>query len=66
LTFDAVIIQRLSALGIDGEEFATQLLEHKAVMAGSFPLQCVLGETYPESDIDGKKEFSGHDVFPSV
>src|SRR5690348_6312076 len=47
-----VIIQRLNALGLEGELFCEKLAEHKCLMAGSFPLQCLLNECYPESDID--------------
>lgn len=47
-----IIIARLDELGIAGEEFSAKLAKYGAIMAGSFPLQCVLGEYYPNSDID--------------
>lgn len=46
------IKQRLTELGIDAEDFCQKLWDTKCVMAGSFPLQCVLGEKWDESDID--------------
>lgn len=47
-----IIINRLNELGLDGETFCHQLAKFKCLMAGSFPLQCLLGETYENSDID--------------
>ena len=45
------IIDRLVGLGLYGYEFSQQLYNTKTIMAGSFPLQCVLDEIYPKSDI---------------
>lgn len=39
-------------MGINGEEFLYALDRSNAVLAGSFPLQCLLGERYDGSDID--------------
>jgi hypothetical protein len=47
-----LIIARLNEYGFNGEEFCRQLQRTKTVMAGSFPLQCILGERYEGSDID--------------
>ena len=47
------IINRLNNFGIAGQEFCDKLYETKTIMAGSFPLQCVLKEIYDDSaDID--------------
>lgn len=48
------VIDRLNQLGIDGNEFVAKLVEYECLMAGSFPLQCLLGEFYEDakSDID--------------
>jgi hypothetical protein len=46
------IKQRLTELGIDADDFCQKLWDTKCVMAGSFPLQCVLGEKWEKSDID--------------
>lgn len=50
--YKPIIINRLNELGIHGEEFCDKLNEHKCLMAGSFPLQCLLGDKYEKSDID--------------
>ena len=47
-----IFVDRLNQLGIDGESFCHELMMHKCIMAGSFPLQCLLGEYYENSDID--------------
>jgi hypothetical protein len=46
------IKQRLTELGIDADDFCQKLWDTKCIMAGSFPLQCVLGEKWKTSDID--------------
>jgi hypothetical protein len=47
-----VVINRLTKLGLAGQEFINQMVKSKGLMAGSFPLQCVLGESFKDSDID--------------
>lgn len=47
-----IIKNRLDKFGLDGTEFCQKLIECKCVIAGSFTLQCLLDETYEESDID--------------
>ncbi len=46
------VIRRLDKMGLNGQVITDKLIEFKGLMAGSFPLQCVLGETYENSDID--------------
>lgn len=45
------INQRLEYMGINSKEFNTSLVRSKSLIAGSFPLQCLLGE-YWDSDVD--------------
>jgi hypothetical protein len=47
-----VIVAKLDQLGLDGEEFCNKIMENGCLMAGSFPLQCLLQEFYDDSDID--------------
>jgi hypothetical protein len=47
-----VIVAKLEQWGLDGEEFCRKIKENDCLMAGSFPLQCLLQEFYPDSDID--------------
>ncbi len=47
-----VVINRLISMGLAGELFLTKMVEAKGLMAGSFPLQCVLDESFDGSDID--------------
>ena len=47
-----IVVNRLNSLGLDGEMFCQKIKEAKCLMAGSFPLQCLLGETYKGSDVD--------------
>ena len=47
-----IIVNRLNSMGLDGELFCQNLKSNGCLMAGSFPLQCLLGETYKGSDID--------------
>ena len=47
-----LMVNRLNQLGIDGFEFCKKIQEYDCLMAGSFPLQCLLGEFYDDSDID--------------
>ncbi len=49
---ESLIKQRLTALGLDADEWCRKLQEFGAIMAGSFPLQCILKETWAGSDID--------------
>jgi hypothetical protein len=46
------IAKRLTELGIDGDLFCKKILEYQCLMAGSFPLQCLLDEYYHDSDVD--------------
>lgn len=46
------IHQRLYKMGIDAKEFVEKMIEGKAIISGSFPLQCILGEEWENSDID--------------
>lgn len=47
------MIHQLSSLGIPNpEEFIDVLIESKAVIAGSFAIQCLINEKYEGSDID--------------
>jgi hypothetical protein len=39
-------------LGIDGRGLCEELIDHNALIAGSFPLQCLLGDEYKDSDVD--------------
>jgi len=62
----STIVNRLNSLGVDGEEFCQKMIEFKCLMAGSFPLQCLLGEFYSDSDIDifikrRRSEYTGKD-----
>jgi hypothetical protein len=50
--YKAMIIDRLNKKGIDGESFCEQLVNHKCLLVGSFPLQCLLNEEYSGSQID--------------
>jgi len=46
-------LNRLTDIGIpDVDEFINKLEQSNAIIAGSFPLQCLLNETYCDSDID--------------
>jgi hypothetical protein len=45
------INDRLTQMGINAEEFNTSLIRSKSIIAGSFPLQCLLGELW-NSDVD--------------
>lgn len=51
-TYTARIIKRLNDLGLDGETFCRKIYRYECLMAGSFPLQCLLEETYEGSDVD--------------
>jgi hypothetical protein len=46
------IQKRLTERGLNGPEFCQKLVEYQCLMAGSFPLQCLLNESYEDSDID--------------
>lgn len=51
VSFD--MISQLSSLGIPNpQEFIDVLIESKAVIAGSFAIQCLINEKYEGSDID--------------
>ena len=52
IEYRTAIVNRLNEIGVDGESFCHEMVKHKCVMAGSFPLQCLLGEYYDDSDID--------------
>jgi hypothetical protein len=43
--------QRLVQLGINSKEFNSALIKSESIIAGSFPLQCLLGECW-DSDLD--------------
>lgn len=58
-----LIKQRLNKVGIDAEEFCQKMKENGCFMAGSFPLQSVLGEEWQNSDIDIYK-MTGDDEKP--
>ncbi len=47
-----LMANNLNKLGIDGIEFCNKIKQYGCLMAGSYPLQCLLGESYPDSDID--------------
>ena len=48
-----LIMKRLQQLkGIDANPFCKQLIQNECIIAGSFPLQCLLGENWQDSDID--------------
>ncbi len=47
-----LMANNLNKLGIDGIEFCNKIRQHDCLMAGSYPLQCLLGESYSDSDID--------------
>jgi hypothetical protein len=42
----------LDAMGIVGTDFCQQMEKYQCLMAGSFPLQCLFGEYYADSDIN--------------
>ncbi len=42
----------LDAMGLQGLEFCQQMEKYQCLMAGSFPLQCLFGEYYADSDIN--------------
>lgn len=46
------VMQRMHEMGIDEGPFCQKLVETRCIIAGSFPLQCLLDETYENSDID--------------
>ncbi len=46
------INQRLKELNLDSKDIAYGLSQYGCIMSGSFPLQCLLGEYWKESDID--------------
>ncbi len=46
------VIAKLNKMGLPGQLFFDQLIKCKAVLAGSFPMQCVLNEDYAGSNID--------------
>ena len=46
------ITERLNKLGFNAHDFCYMLRETKTIMAGSFPLQCILDKNFEESDID--------------
>ncbi len=47
-----LMANNLNKLGINGVEFCNKIKQYGCLMAGSYPLQCLLGEFYPDSDID--------------
>jgi hypothetical protein len=48
-----LMVARLDKLGFDGDHICTLLAKsHHTCMAGSFPLQVLIGETWGDSDID--------------
>ena len=48
-----LIMKRLRQLdGIDANPFCKQLIQNECIITGSFPLQCLLGENWKDSDID--------------
>ena len=46
------IISRLNEIGLPGEKWCQKMKEYGLVMAGSFPLQCLLDEMYKDSNIN--------------
>lgn len=61
ICFTQIIQNKLVQQGAnDVDNFISILIDTKSVIAGSFPLQCLLGEEYENSDIDifcmGQKE----------
>ncbi len=59
--YNGTVIARLSELGLDGAEFIEMMKKHNGIMAGSFPLQCMLHEYWRGSDID--IYFTGKDKY---
>lgn len=51
-TYNYDIFTRLSKLNIDVHNFIKFMKEDGGIIAGSFPLQCILNEEYENSDID--------------
>lgn len=60
---EPLVRNRISSLGVDGATLLRVLRESNALIAGSFPLQCLLGETYSDSDIDIFVKDDGNDTF---
>lgn len=58
------IVKRLDDLGLKGKQFCEKLYETNTIMAGSFPLQCLLGENYGDSDIDLYCHMPLYDIYP--
>lgn len=51
--FNQIVKNRLIKLGVnDVNKLLSILIDNHAVIAGSFPLQCLLGEEYIGSDVD--------------
>ena len=46
------VMSRMYDMGIDADTFCKKLVSTGCIIAGSFPLQCLLGEHYYHSDID--------------
>lgn len=49
---NTIIISRLNMMKLNGENMCRKMKEYKCVIAGSFPLQCLIGEIFTNSDID--------------
>ncbi len=51
--YNRIVESRLKELDVDNVDVLISILtKTESVMAGSFPLQCILGEYYDKSDID--------------
>lgn len=50
--FNAKIIERLTDMGIDGQELVDRMKQENGEIAGSFPTQVLLNEKYASSDVD--------------
>jgi len=46
------VLSRLGMLQLNGKKLLMQIKKWKCLIAGSFPLQCLLNEFYKDSDID--------------
>lgn len=47
-----LVAEKLNNFGLDGNDFIDKMKECNGLIAGSFALQCLLNEEYPNSDID--------------